>query len=92
MWPLSKLSDSVTLYCKFIRPSTLNIIINKNANKLNGHSVTLLVLFIAADEVLDEVERLSSLVDHQTDGVSQVARVSLLVPRLVDDLVVSFDL
>jgi hypothetical protein len=55
-------------------------------------SVTLFVLFIAADEVLDEVERLRSFVDHQTDGVSQVARVSLLVPRLVDDLVVSFDL
>ena len=54
--------------------------------------ITLFVLFIAADKVLDEVERLSSFVDHQTDGVSQVARVSLLVPRLVDDLVVSFDL
>ena len=44
------------------------------------------------DEVLAELERLSSLVDHQSHEVSQVPRVALLVPGLVDNLVIGVNL
>ena len=44
------------------------------------------------DEVLAELERLSSLVDHQAHEVSQVPRVALLVPGLVDNLVIGVNL
>ena len=42
--------------------------------------------------MLDELERLASLVDHEADGIGQVKRVALLVPRVVDHLVLGFDL
>ena len=50
------------------------------------------MLFITSGEVLDKVEGLSSFVDHQSDGVGQIARVALLVPGLVDNLVIGVNL
>ena len=49
-------------------------------------------LVSSIDEVLDVAERLAAFVDHQTDRVSQVLGVALLVPGLVDDVILSLDL
>ena len=49
-------------------------------------------LVSAVDKVLDVAERLAAFVDHQTHGVGQVVGVALLVPRLVDDVILGFNL
>jgi len=46
----------------------------------------------SVDEVLAELERLGSLIDHEPHEVGQVLGVPVLVPRLVDNLVVGVNL
>ncbi len=65
---------------------------------MNSHSFkyypqnTTFPLVCCVVEIFDEFERLSSFVNHQADGVSDVLRLLVLVPRLVDDVIVGIDL
>ncbi len=65
---------------------------------MNSHSFkyypqnTTFPLVCCVVEIFDEFERLSSFVNHQADGVGDVLRLLVLVPRLVDDVVVRIDL